>query len=72
MAMQREVSEQEMEQLGGPECLHHWVIEPANGPFSTGICQVCQEAREFRNSIDAVGWVGSKSANGANSPGTTR
>ncbi len=37
-------------------CNHHWVIEPANGPISTGVCQVCDEAREFRNSIDEPKW----------------
>ncbi len=32
-------------------CRHHWVIEPANGPVSRGVCQVCEETREFKNSI---------------------
>ncbi len=32
-------------------CCHHWVIEPANGPISRGICRRCNEPREFRNSI---------------------
>ena len=34
-------------------CSHHWVIEPANGSLSRGVCQICQEVREFENSI---GW----------------
>ncbi len=34
-----------------PACLHHWVIEPPNGPLSQGKCQICQEVREFKNSI---------------------
>jgi hypothetical protein len=34
-----------------PACLHHWIIEPPNGPLSQGICQVCQEVREFKNFI---------------------
>ena len=32
-------------------CCHHWVIEPAHGPISRGVCQRCNEAREFKNSI---------------------
>ena len=34
-----------------PECRHHWIIEPANGPISQGECQKCYEIREFSNSI---------------------
>ena len=32
-------------------CCHHWVIEPANGPISQGVCQRCNESREFKNSV---------------------
>jgi hypothetical protein len=32
-------------------CCHHWVIEPANGPISRGVCQRCNESREFKNSV---------------------
>ena len=32
-------------------CCHHWVIEPAEGPTSLGVCRKCSESREFRNSI---------------------
>ena len=35
------------------DCPHHWVIEPAHGSVSEGVCQICQEVREFKNSI---GW----------------
>ena len=34
-----------------PKCCHHWVIEPADGPISLGVCRKCSESREFRNSI---------------------
>jgi len=37
-------------------CYHHWVIEPARGPLSTGKCQICGEVREFTNSIRKHGW----------------
>jgi len=52
-------------------CRHHWVIEPPNGPFSRGECRVCREVRQFKNSIDAVIWVGAKSAPVAKSQSST-
>ena len=33
------------------ECTHHWVIDVANGPISSGICIKCKESRQFSNSI---------------------
>jgi hypothetical protein len=38
------------------DCQHHWVIEPANGPVSRGVCKLCQEVRDFGNSIDKSVW----------------
>jgi hypothetical protein len=35
-----------------PACHHHWIIEPAHGSVSRGVCQVCEEVREFKNSIE--------------------
>ena len=32
-------------------CIHHWAIEPANGPWSSGQCLKCQETRQFANSL---------------------
>ena len=37
--------------MAAPQCCHHWVIEPAEGPTSLGVCRKCSESREFRNSI---------------------
>jgi len=31
------------------ECSHHWVIEPADGPISQGICKNCGKVKEFKN-----------------------
>ena len=39
-------------QTEAPECCHHWDIETADGPISTGVCRKCLETREFKNSID--------------------
>ena len=33
-------------------CRHHWVIGPANGAVSVGVCKYCQETRKFKNFID--------------------
>ena len=33
-------------------CIHHWIIETADGPTSLGFCQRCFETKEFKNSID--------------------
>ena len=33
-------------------CCHHWIIQPADGPVSSGVCQLCFETREFKNSLD--------------------
>jgi hypothetical protein len=37
----------------GPGCIHHWVIEEANGGPSNGTCQKCHEVRVFSNFIEA-------------------
>ena len=31
------------------ECIHYWLIEPANGPTSNGICKECKEKKSFTN-----------------------
>lgn len=38
-------------------CKHYWIIEPANGPISWGVCQVCGEGKEFKNSIGPEAWA---------------
>jgi len=37
-------------------CVHHWVIESANGTYSTGACQICHATRKFRNSAPEEKW----------------
>ena len=41
-------------------CQHHWVIQPADGPFSNGSCQVCGEVREFKNYVESATWGDSR------------
>ena len=33
------------------DCVHHWEIEPSNGPLSRGVCKRCKSMRDFQNSI---------------------
>jgi hypothetical protein len=40
---------------------HHWVIDPPNGPVSTGTCKKCGEQKDFKNSVEFSSWYGSKS-----------
>ena len=37
---------------------HHWIIESANGQFSSGYCQNCNEQKQFANSIEQFSWGG--------------
>lgn len=55
LSMQIEFLEQRVEQgetsIDQP-CTHNWSIDPGDGKFSEGQCQVCGEVREFINYID--------------------
>ena len=33
-------------------CTHNWMIQPAAGPTSLGMCRFCREVREFKNWVD--------------------
>ncbi len=41
--------------MTGTRCLHHWIIDVANGPVSKGKCRLCGEEREFSNYTDPWG-----------------
>ena len=43
----------------GKNC--HWIIDPPNGPVSTGTCKSCGETKDFKNSVEFSSWYGSKS-----------
>ena len=51
MVLHQEVIGEALEEQLVSSCRHHWIIEPANGPTSHGVCQNCQESKEFNNSI---------------------
>lgn len=38
------------------DCIHHWVIEPPNGPFRPGMCKECHRLRSFRNALPGGEW----------------
>jgi hypothetical protein len=39
---------------GRNTCQHHWLIEPANGITSNGICKYCGARKQFLNIIQDV------------------
>jgi hypothetical protein len=34
------------------QCRHHWIIEPASGPISRGICKICGAEKNFDNVLE--------------------
>ena len=38
-------------------CRHYWVIEPAEGLVSKGICRHCDEIRDFKNYVEENDWM---------------
>ena len=51
MLTRQEPAQADREAQTAVQCRHYWIIEPANGRVSEGVCQNCQETREFQNSI---------------------
>lgn len=37
-------------------CRHDWVIQPAAGPLSIGVCRICGAQREFKNFVGDPLW----------------
>ena len=54
-----------------PGCCHHWVILPADGPVSNGLCQVCGETREFKNYVESATWGDSRTTGKGSSASAT-
>ncbi len=50
--------------MGIAEERHHWVIEPADGPLSKGVCQKCGEVKTFTNYVERHYWSQGKAAPG--------
>ena len=49
------ISVQEVSE-GSLVCRHHWLIQAADGPTSSGMCRICGEARDFNNYIETATW----------------
>ena len=45
------------------ECVHHWIIAPANGKLSQGRCEKCRETKQFDNSISEDVFIFSRKEN---------
>ena len=53
-------------------CHHHWVIDPPNGPTSTGHCKLCGRHRRFPNSSEDSIWDGAEGRSRWNDTGLSR
>ena len=52
------------------DCKHHWVIESANGPESSGQCRKCGAERLFANTVQRYeGWSALSKADYADAHG---
>ena len=38
------------------DCVHHWIIDPANGPVSEGRCKKCGARKDFFNAFEVAAW----------------
>ena len=53
-----------LDEVQEPElCRHHWVIQPASGPVSQGVCQACGEVRDFQNYVESASWGATRLGN---------
>ena len=48
------MTQMEMKMTETRTCAHHWVIEPARGAISAGVCKLCGAAKAFANSDRAL------------------
>ena len=46
------------------QCPHHWLIDPAGGPTSEGVCRLCGAHRHFRNYLDDAPWDNNEPGSG--------
>ncbi|MCY4366447.1 MAG: hypothetical protein OXE17_09520 [Chloroflexi bacterium] len=50
------------------ECQHHWVIQEADGPFSSGFCRLCGALKEFKNYLESSHWGDEKTRSESRTP----
>ena len=51
------------------QCCHHWLIEPATGPLSQGLCRSCGEVRKFSNYVESASWGDTRLVNSSTDQG---
>ena len=54
-AVEEQVAESQgigAEKIKKETCVHHWLMDEAKKPTSTGICKKCHAVKEFNNYID--------------------
>jgi len=51
MMVRQELTLEPVEVIAVSQCLHHWIIDSAEGPISQGVCQNCHEIKDFQNSL---------------------
>ena len=56
MASESKTSSPRSSTSGAPLCVHHWVIDSADGAESKGSCKHCGAQRGFANSLESEGW----------------
>ena len=71
MAQRTTIAPENNDEPAVSTCRHHWVIQPADGPVSNGLCQVCGETREFKNYVESATWGDSRITNKASSASST-
>ena len=42
--------------IRGPRCVHHWILEAADGAQSLGRCKHCAAERCFSNHVEFDSW----------------
>jgi hypothetical protein len=56
MTSETETGSARRKSTSAPLCVHHWVIDSADGAESKGSCKHCGEQRGFANSLESEGW----------------
>ena len=44
------------EEQSSKTCIHHWIIDPPEGPVSKGVCRKCGEEKDFQNYFAYSAW----------------
>lgn len=56
MTLQIDPQQQRQPRMSQSLCIHHWVIDEADGAESQGRCKNCGDTRCFSNSLESDSW----------------